>query len=82
MPSAPPWCGPHLDPRGQPRNTRLVLLLLTPWIFAAGFLLSGWFTNDVFNPDAPVTWLVTLVTGWAVSAAWIAVTIKRTRGRE
>jgi hypothetical protein len=45
-------------------------------------LLSGWFTNDVFNPDAPVMWLVTLVTGWAVSAAWIAVTIRRTRGRE
>lgn len=68
---------PGARPTGQPRNTRLILLLLTPWIFAAGFFLSGWFTNDVFNPDAPVMWVVTLVTGWAVSAAWIAVVIKR-----
>jgi hypothetical protein len=69
-------------PTGQPRNTRLILLLLTPWIFAAGFFLSGWFTNDVFNPDALVMWVVTLVTGWAVSAAWITVVIKRTREQE
>ncbi|MEO3928582.1 hypothetical protein ABGB07_32670 [Micromonosporaceae bacterium B7E4] len=69
-------------PTGQPRNTRLTLLLLTPWIFAAGFLLSGWFTNDVFNPDAPVMWVVTLVTGWAVSAAWIVVVIRRTPKQE
>lgn len=69
-------------PTGQPRNTRLILLLLTPWIFAAGFFLSGWFSNDVFNPDPPVMWVVTLVTGCAVSAAWIAVVIKRTRGQD
>jgi hypothetical protein len=27
-------------------------------------------------------WMVTLVTGWAASAAWIAVVVKRTREQE
>ncbi|MEV4756594.1 hypothetical protein AB0J86_15975 [Micromonospora sp. NPDC049559] len=73
---------PKARPAGQPRSARLTLLLFTPWIFAAGFFLSGWFTNDVFDPDPPVMWAVTLVTGWAVSAVWITVVIKRTRHQE